>query len=207
MAMSFYTGADPDSPTFEISVDDPGHGRLSIRRLDAAYPDEDGNQWGNDIPLFAGPELGNLLRIVTNLAAGHDERGGVSSPALVASRAPVAVRGTTGRRFLVGAHEALELLPALTRAVILATAGQDRYDRVVPDDARTLPPTCVYCGEGAGDSVDASTISGWCLEHGHTPFGARPFVSWDHARQDYARAHTDVTWSTIQHEHGGEADK
>jgi hypothetical protein len=205
MAMSFYTGTDPENPTFEISVDDPGHGRLSIRRLDDRFPDDDGNQWGDDIPLFAGPELGNLLRIVTNLAGGHDERGGVPAPEFVVSSAPVAVRGTTGRRFMLGRLEALELLPALTRAVILATAGQDRYERVVPNDAIGQAPVCVYCGEGAGDSVEAATISGWCLEHGHTPFGTRPYVSWDQARTDYTRTHTDIAWSPIEHE--GDVDQ
>ncbi|HEY3546506.1 MAG TPA: hypothetical protein VGK17_10485 [Propionicimonas sp.] len=190
MAITFYAGGRADSPTFEIDVSDPGYGRLSIRRLDDRYPDDDGNRWGDDWPLFAGPELGHLLKMVLNLAAGAE-----------AISNGVAVRGTTGRRFIFGVDEAPTLLPALTRAVILATSGQDRYERVVPDDAIGQPPTCVHCGEGAGDSVDASTISGWCLEHGHTPFGTRPFVSWEQARQDYARTHTDTTWSPIEHEH------
>lgn len=201
MARSFYTGPDPDQPTFEISVDDPGYGRLTIRRLDDAYPEVDGDRWGDDIPMFAGPQLGNLLRVVTNLATGRDERGGVAPTEVARSLAPVAVRGTTGRRFLLARGEALELLPALTRAVILATSGEDRYERVVPDDAGSQPPVCVYCGEGADGDVEASSISGWCVEHGHTPFGTRPFVSWDRARADYAGVHTDLTWSAIEHEH------
>ncbi len=182
MQTTFYAGPHPDRPTFEITVNDPGSGWLYFRRLDDRYPDREGKLYGDDVPLFAGSHLGRLLQLVTGLALGTD-----GSPNRL-------IRGTAGRAVGIGVDEAGNLLPLLTKAVLLAVAGEDRYERTIATDAQARQPRCVHCGAGASDAVEEAVISGWCLEHGHTPFGTRPFTSWQTAQSEYANRRTDLAW-------------
>lgn len=173
--MTFYPGADRDNPTFEVDVSDPGYGRLHIRRLDDRYPVDAGREpWGT----FTGAGMWSLLQAVTALAAG---RSGQSA---------LRISGASGAPLIVTRDEAQHLLGALTEAVVLAIAGSERYERVVQaadeQDLSPAEPLCVKCNEGSPYS-HAVTISSWCSEYGHSPFGVQEGVSWSRAAADYER--------------------
>lgn len=188
MAGNLYAGVDPDSPTFEIVVDDPGHGRLHIRRLDGRHRDPDAGRWGAGSTEFAGTDVGLLLDKASKLVAGTSATGHAT------------VRGSRGQVLVIEADEAAFLLPVLTRAVLLAVAGQERYERVATG-FEPQPPRCVNCGAGSFSTPESSALNGWCLEYGHSPFGTPANTTWDQAERDYATRHADLAWSPIKHEH------
>lgn len=156
----------------EIDVSDPGYGYLRFGRLDDRFAHLNG--LSDDRGLYAGPQLAALLDAVTQLALG------------AATERQVTVRASHGRPVTIAADEAAELLPQLQRAVALAMAGQDRFERIWVEDDVQDEPLCVNCNQGSPYSY-AVTISAWCSEYGHTPFAANPGTSWAKATQDHDR--------------------
>lgn len=179
MARSRYPQTSTGRMWAELSVDDPGHGRLIIRRLDDRYDnDEPFDEYGT----YAGPQLADLLRVVTELALGLDDRPTVRLPA------------SRGLAIIIEGSDAAGLLPILQQAIVLATAGEDRYVRTWPDDPQiSLEPLCVHCNQGS-DTSHTVTISAWCSDYGHTPYGVSAHLDWTQAeRRHYAlklRRHT-----------------
>lgn len=146
---------------FEIAVDNPGHGELELRRLDDA----------SDWVTLTGAELGEVLAAVTARAFGGD--------------------WTLRKVGRVDVDEARELLPGLQRAVVLATAGTDRFERTFPDpDESPAEPLCVNCNLGSPYHREV-TISERCNEDGHQPFGHRASATWEQAGRRHAR---DLDW-------------
>lgn len=161
----------------EIDVSDPGHGYVVFRRLDGRY--EDPREMSEYHGEFAGRKLGELLDMVTTFALGADELSDTLH--LVPTR---------GRGVVVERADAADLLPILQAAVVLATAGTDRIDRVWPYPAGShLEPLCVHCHEGSAFSNEV-TISAWCSEFGHTPFGEPSGTSWKTAQEMHGRRST-----------------
>ncbi|WP_182112870.1 hypothetical protein [Actinotalea sp. JY-7876] len=162
MSMCWYPG---DGERFEISVDDPGDGRLHMRRLrgddDADY------EW----IALAGGHLGVLAREVLT--------------AVIEDRAPVLPYPLS--RLQLTRDDARLIAASVQQAVLLAAAGTDRYDRihVDPDDS-PAEALCSSCSLGS-PYTGAVTISERCLEHGHQPFGERSGVSWADAVRRRAR--------------------
>ncbi len=97
--------------SIEVTVDDPGCGRLAYQSFDSP------NSMGPVVE-FTGSWLGALLDDVTKLALRPD--GG---SAVYASTSDChSVRITR--------EQARELLPVLQHAVALAIGGTERYDRI-----------------------------------------------------------------------------
>lgn len=173
MGVHWYPGAfdqhgQPTDPWAEVSVPDPEHGRVELRRLSVH-----GDHADDHVGVYAGEQIAALLDQVTHLALA------------AAGSPPVTIRSTTGRSFTVTRAEAVELLPMLQRAAVLATAGTDRYERVWNDDDTLNPPLCVRCNQGS-HFHHAVTISLACNEYGHTPFGTTR--TWDQAQQHHISA-------------------
>lgn len=144
---------------FEIAVDNPGYGQLSIRG--------DHGEWTLEL---AGGDVGAFLAQLTARALNtpSDESG--SSPLLPA---------------FITAAAARELLPAVQRAVILAGSGTDKYERLFPDDEDgPAAPLCATCWEGSYFS-GYPLGSDWCQQHGHRPFGMHEDLSWQAAQESY----------------------
>ena len=151
MSMLFYAGP-ADQEWAEIAVDDPGHGYLVITRLEA--------DTAAVSSVFAGERLGTL---VDRVAAAANTAG---------DHAPSTHRPTSGPVVTLTRAEAVELLPALVRALALAVAGTDRFQRIWTEYADPDPAAlCVYCNQGSPYDQTV-TISEFCAEHGHTPFAA-----------------------------------
>ena len=172
MAITWY----PETPTgrtwAELSVDDPGHGAIRLHRLDDRY---DTDHTYSEHGTFTGRRLVELVDTVTNLALGTDTRPWAR---ITASR---------GEPVTIEANDAPDLLPVLQRALVLATAGQDRYDHTFPEPAgSSLEPLCVYCNTGSDYSHNI-TISAWCSEYGHTPYASVPGTTWDTAHERHQR--------------------
>lgn len=71
---------------------------------------------------------------------------------------------------------------------MLAMSGEDRYQRVWPDDPQAAQePLCVHCNQGA-DYPDMVTISAWCNDYGHDPFGTSHATSWQAATEHHRAA-------------------
>lgn len=158
MSMYWY----PGESRFEIAVDDPGHGRLDIRRLDECATD-----WLE----VRGERLGLLAREV--LAAALEDR------------APVLPYPLTGLGLT--REDARAMAAALQRAALLAAAGTDRYERIHADpEDPPAEPLCTSCNLGSPYSGEV-TISERCTEYGHWPFGARAATTWDAAQREYLR--------------------
>ena len=141
-----------------IHVDNPGYGELVLQWRD-----------GDQHPVtVTGPRITTLLEQLTALALG--------TPAGSRSMIPRELDQAT----------AAKLLPTFQRAVILAVAGTDRYEALHPEpEDGPRPPICVRCGINGSATIDDARLSGYCLEHGHTPFGAGSSTSWDHAVTRY----------------------
>ena len=159
MSMIFY----PDG--WELAVDNPGFGELSIRALTNPYDSEPlvAKEWSQE---YRGPKIGEFLAAVTTQALG----------------------GTPGKigyeelpKFLTPAV-ARDLLPALQSATLLALAGTDRYERIFPDDDRPSEPLCARCGVGS-PYTSVPTTSAWCEQHGHRAFGS--YSRWETAQEAY----------------------
>lgn len=168
----------PDTPAgaewAELDVPDPGYGRLLLRRVDGRHDDPRGfnDQHGE----FAGVQLAALLEQVTALALSQGDPWDT-----------VRVGASRGRAVVIERAEAVALLPHLHAAVVLATAGSDRYERVWPWHSETNhEPLCVHCNQGS-DYSSAVTISPWCSEHGHDPFGEPSSTSWAEADERHRR--------------------
>lgn len=115
-----------------------------------------------------GPRITTLLEQITALALG--------TPAVSRSMIPRELNQAT----------AAKLLPAFQRAVILAVAGTDRYEALHPEpEGGPRPPICVRCGINGSATIDDARLSGYCLERGHTPFGAGSGTSWERAVTRY----------------------
>lgn len=166
----------------ELSVDDPGYGRLVFSRLDDRH--DTGDRY-DERGTYAGPRLAELLQATTDLALGLDQRDWVR------------VRPSRGEPIVIERADAALLLPVLQRAVVLATAGEDRYMRTwVEDLGHREPPLCVYCQEGS-EYPSNVTISAWCSEYGHTPYGETYATTWADAQRRhevYERPH----WPPVQ---------
>jgi hypothetical protein len=82
---------------------------------------------------------------------------------------------------------ARDLLPALQRAVLLAVAGTDRFDRTYyAQEEGPHEPLCANCNEGS-DYTPTGPAS--CAEYGHSAFGARnPNFRWAPAQERYTWA-------------------
>ena len=161
MSMIFY----PDG--WEIAVDNPGFGELSIRALTHSYDREPlvKEEWSRE---FYGPKVGEFLTAVTAQALG-DTPGKVGYEELP--------------RFLT-AEVARDLLPALQHAVLLALAGGDRFERIFPDREEQPPkPLCARCNLGSF-YTSVPTTSQWCEQHGHRAFGISA-SRWEHAQEMY----------------------
>lgn len=129
MSMLFYAGA-AEHEWAEIAVDDPGHGYLVITRLEADTVAASS--------VFAGERLGDLVDRVTSVVIDPDASASTSVPP------------TSGATLRVSRAEAVELIPPLVRAVALAMADTDRYDRIWAEHAEADPPAlCVYCNQGS----------------------------------------------------------
>lgn len=141
-----------------IHVDNPGYGEIVLQWRD-----------GDQHPVtVTGPRITTLLEQLTALALG--------TPAGSRSMIPRELDQAT----------AAKLLPTFQRAVILAVAGTDRYEALHPEpEDGPRPPICVRCGINGSATIDDARLSGYCLEHGHTPFGAGSSTSWDHAVTRY----------------------
>lgn len=137
-----------------IHVDNPGYGELVVQ-----WRTSDGS---SDAVAVSGPRLSMLLEQLTHLALG------------------VAGAPRTLLPPEVDQVEAVALLPVFQRAALLAAAGNDRYETLYPSpEGGPRPPICVRCGINGGSTVDDARISGWCLEHGHAPFGAGTGTTWE----------------------------
>ncbi len=166
MSMSWYPGHDT-AEGWEISVDNPGHGTLWIRTLGEDLP-----EWESDL---RGAELTSFLAALTALVL--DE-----SAALALGSTP-----TGGLPRFMNATRARRLLPAFQKAVLLAAAGSDRYERLAPDeDDAPAEPLCVNCHKGSPYAA-TETWSEWCQTYGHTPFGQNG-GRWDLAVELHAHA-------------------
>lgn len=165
----FDPGTRQGEPWVELSVPDPEHGRIEVRRLSV-----DGDHPDDPMGVYAGEQIAALLDQVTDLALSGDG-------------SPVTIRSTSGKSLTLTRAEAVMLLPFLQRAAVLATAGTDRYERVWNDDHASNPPLCVRCNQGS-HFHHAVTISLACNEYGHTPFGTTR--TWDQAQQHHTNAAT-----------------
>ena len=152
-------------PGWELDVDNPGYGELTIAALTDPHDREPlvTQEWRRELN---GPNLGAFLAAVTAQALGGT---------------PGAFGFDNLPRFLTAAV-ARELLPALQAAALLALAGTDRYERVYPDGERPAEPLCARCHTGS-DYTTVASMSSWCAEHGHRPFGTR--LTWDEAQSMY----------------------
>lgn len=154
MSMTFYAGAEGPGQ-IELAVDDPGHGYLHVRVL--------GVEAGAAV--VAGARLAEMLSDVTAAAIGTEPSAWV--------------RGLG----LLSGEQCRALLLQAQKAVVLATAGTDRYDRVYVDEDAVGPlgQLCVDCNQGSDFSGQVS-ISSRCVEFGHHPFGVGPGTRWNDAR-------------------------
>lgn len=175
-------------PGLEIAVDNPGSGELWIHAPtnppagDPLVEDD----W--DTMLY-GPELGGWLTLVTDLALGIptgpdrlrlvDDWGyPVQLPAFITARV------------------AREILPALQRAVVEATAGTDRFERTFRTaDVPPADPLCVICGKGSPYASQALTLSRYCDQHGHRPYGYPAVTGWATAQDSYWERRT--SWDRL----------
>lgn len=180
---------------FEMWVDDPGYGYLWMRLVELRalqYVGLDDEGW--EIAL-AGAQLGEWLRELTTRAlcvtGEYDSSWGI--------RDRLGHRRRDQVPHWVTSHVARSLLPAFQKAVLLATAGTDRFEQTcVDEDDAPQPPICVRCDV---DRIWASAVatSVYCDEHGHTPFGmvgraggvVRP-ISWETALE--CRADERARW-------------
>lgn len=142
--------------TFEIHVENPGYGELYL----ASNDQEGGGR------TLAGDQLGRLLTAFTHYALTG------ARPETDANLIPANVT----------LDEARETLTVVQQAVILASAGTDRFERIYPDgEASPAPPLCESCSHGTDFSA-VETHSEWCDEYGHTPFGFPAVTSWEQAQ-------------------------
>lgn len=152
-----------------IDVDAPGHGYLTAERADS----DEGP--GSGLRLVEGQGLGEMLRSLTALALSMDADGW----------------GHVDGLWLMTPEQARAVLPAVQSAVVLATAGTERFERVLeaPDPVQPMSPICVHCEEFHGYADRNPSPNPWCAEHGHDPFGAKPSQrgdGWVAAQQRYA---------------------
>jgi hypothetical protein len=160
--MIFY----PDG--WELAVDNPGFGELIVIADQELSPRLINGQWRQEL---YGAAIGAFLDQVTNRALGLDD--GEHS-------------GTPLPRFL-SPELARAVLPALQKAVLLATAGTDRFEKTFPDpDEAPQKPICVRCNIGSPYTSEVAT-SEWCEQYGHRPFGASA-SRWEHAQEMYQLA-------------------
>ncbi|WP_432990960.1 hypothetical protein [Dactylosporangium sp. CA-233914] len=146
---------------WELDVDNPRYGELVLRAVH-----EDQNEWEATFP---GPQIGALLEAVTELALGLEP-------------APGRV-GAESLPPMLTAAAARTLLPALQRAVVLAAAGTDIFQRTFPDpDEPPAKPFCHRCGTGSAIG-GVATISPACDDAGHHAYGTRPEASWEHVHE------------------------
>lgn len=118
---------------------------------------------------MAGAQLGRLLEETTRRALGNE-------PGVDPAQDLVLPASITGA-------QAGELLPNLQRAVLLAVAATERYERVgVEPGERPADVLCVDCNQGS-TFHQVVTISEKCSQYGHTPFGYPTGTTWDQAQR------------------------
>lgn len=169
MSVTYFAG-DRDRGEMIIDVPNPGYGAIDF---------DDGVDEHRVIPIV-GARLGLFLAAITT--------------AVLEDAAPN-LTGIIGARCTISARQARQLLPSLQRAIILATAGTDRYEIVVTDpDVDEPEPLCVNCNEGSPYHQQV-TISARCTDHGHTPFGQFDGTSWEKA---IARHNADAPYREMR---------
>lgn len=178
MSLYWYPTTSTGRKWAELIVDEPGYGRLTLRRLDDHYETDPDDEVGT----YAGRELGELLRKVTNLALG------------TFTDAAVQVDASRGESVTIDRRDAAGFLPMLQQAVVAAAAGDERYHRLWNDGGRQPEPLCVVCDEGADFTKNLSP-SPWCAEHGHEPFGVQALKTWDAAHADHQR---EASWHELR---------
>lgn len=161
-------------PGMEIYVDNPGYGELGVLARANPYdsPALVTEEWHQEL---YGPQIGEFLDRVTDRAIGTDQKrpGYIVLPKFLTEKV------------------ARNILPALQRATILATAGTDKFDRTYHQEPDEAPhaPLCVRCGLGTFYTPGAMP-SQWCEQYGHKPYGTAT-TRWDFAQEmhdlDYAR--------------------
>lgn len=140
----------------ELHVENPGYGELIILARPNPYQAKALVAVGWSCK-FHGPELGDLLTLVTCKALG-------TTPA-----APLGTRTTLPPFFTQPV--AVAILPSLQRAVALAIGGTDRFDRTYTDpEDSPHAPLCARCNLGTFYTPGALP-SDWCEQHGHQPYG------------------------------------
>jgi hypothetical protein len=141
---------------WEIYVDNPGYGEIFVR--------ERNGKWEREL---VGEDIADFLADVTAIALDLTPRPGQRLSG---------VTNTTAR----------EVLPALQRAVILAAAAGDRFERLFRDeDEPPQEPLCVRCNEGTCYS-DVALPSKQCDRFGHAPFGMGAETKWERAQAAHA---------------------
>ncbi len=156
----------------EIDVRNPGYGEIYIAAPRNPYRGErllPESEWST---VLLGPAIGTFLQEVTTRALASPEGRADDDP------------GDETLPSFITTPVARQLLPHLQQAVVLATAGSDRFDRIFPEDDRPQRPLCAYCHEGSM-STSAKTISPWCTEHGHQAFGIDTDTTWGLAQVNY----------------------
>lgn len=176
MSMTFYAVGG----ALEIHVDNPGYGQISLYAPDF-LPDREplvGDTWRKDLH---GDEIGVFLALLTGRALGTE-------PELPAARTiPDLAQWSVHLPTFLDQPVAVALLPAFQRAVVLAVAGTDRFERTFHDpDDPPRSPFCVRCNLGTIFSPGAMT-NPWCEQYGHTPYGYAPDTSWAAASAHYDR--------------------
>lgn len=151
MPMTFYAGPE-GSEWIEVAVDDPGDGWYQATVLASS----------SRPVVVAGPMMGALVDQVLAVATGTPP-----------PRTPTALQPLVEA---LDQTRAVELLPVVVRALSLAAAGEDRYDRTWPSEGLDVEPLCANCNQGTG-YAQTVTISEWCMHHGHRPFG-QPGGAW-----------------------------
>jgi hypothetical protein len=147
-----------------LYVDKPGHGEILL--IDCG-PVQD-----EHAVTLRGGAIGAMLQQVTALALCEY---------LCSGSVPTLGRMTRA--------EAEVSLPDLQAAAILAGAGPDRYERLLPVvDLPPHGPICVHCGEGSPYDETQRTTNSMCDERGHTPFGS-VHRTWKEATEHYEAKH------------------
>lgn len=162
-------------PTDHLSlhVDDPGYGYIGV-----CFSSDDEERWGRnrDVTL-RGSEMWAALESLTELACRASDES---------------VLGDVAKLWPMGVGDACKLLPALQTAVLYATAGSDRAERLTDDDAELHDVLCTRCNEGSYYSGHV-TASEDCRRYGHQPFGYAG--NWEQAQAAAASARR---WAEIR---------
>ncbi len=183
----------------EICVNQPGHGELDLIAPDAlteVHPLVEQtwrrNLHGAEIAEFLG-KLTERALTADPLLSGRDRQNPLLPGADPAGPRAQLSATLTDPPFSIDLPPfmrppvARALLPVFQRAMVLAIAGTDRFERTFPDsDGPPKPPLCVRCDEGTIYTTGAPP-NPWCDKYGHTPYGVAHGTSWAAATTHYER--------------------